>query len=130
LRAILTPNPTVLVEKSPSLYRSDVCTVTPSGKFLFATSRSNKPGIPGYISAFSLLPSGAIEKQLSLQSTTTSGGHSNAVSFSEKSDEWIALTDDEVGFIEIYRWDGEWLARVARCEVKEPGFGMNAVWFN
>jgi len=42
----------------------------------------------------------------------------------------MALTDDEVGFVEMYRWDGKWLARVARCEVREPGFGMNAVWFD
>jgi carboxy-cis,cis-muconate cyclase len=41
----------------------------------------------------------------------------------------MALTDDEVGFVEMYRRDEKWLARVARCEVKEPGFGMNAVWY-
>jgi carboxy-cis,cis-muconate cyclase len=124
---------TVLVQKSPSLYRSDVCVLTPSSNTLFATSRSNKAGTPGYISAFSLTPSGSIERQLCLQPTTTSGGHSNAVSFypgSKAGEEWMALTDDECGFVEMYRWDGKWLARVARCEVKEPGFGMNAVWFD
>ena len=112
------------------MYRADVCAITPSGSYLFATSRSNKPGISGYISAFKLASEGMIERQMCLSPTSTSGGHSNAVSPCDWSDEWLALTDDEQGFLEIYRWDGEWLARVARCDVKEPGFGMNAVWWD
>lgn len=120
----------VLVERSPKMYRADVCTVTPSGNYLFATSRSNKAGVTGYISAFKLSSEGSIERQMCLSPTSTSGGHSNAVAPCDWSDEWLALTDDEQGFIEIYRWDGEWLARVARCDVKEPGFGMNAVWLD
>jgi carboxy-cis,cis-muconate cyclase len=73
---------------------------------------------------------GSIERQMALQPTSTSGGHSNAVAPCDWCDEWIALTDDELGFLEIYRWDGEWLTRIARCEVREPGFGMNAVWWD
>jgi carboxy-cis,cis-muconate cyclase len=112
------------------MYRADVCTVTQSGNYLFATSRANKAGVTGYISAFKLSPEGAVERQMCLSPTSTSGGHSNAVSPCDWSDEWLALTDDEQGFVEVYRWDGEWLARVARCDVKEPGFGMNAIWYD
>jgi carboxy-cis,cis-muconate cyclase len=119
-----------LFERSPKLYRADVVTVSHSGKYLFATARSNSASVTGYMSAFSLTPEGAIDKQMCLSPTPTSGGHSNAVSPCDWSDEWIALTDDEQGWLEIYRWDGEWLARVAHCDVKEPGFGMNAIWYD
>ena len=32
--------------------------------------------------------------------------------------------------LEIDRWNEEFLARVAHCDVKEPGFGMNAIWYD
>jgi carboxy-cis,cis-muconate cyclase len=130
LRLDTTNRRIVTLKNNPKMYRADVCALTHSSKYLFATSRSNKAGVPGYISAFRLGPEGAIEKQLSLDETSTSGGHSNAVSPCPWGDEWIALTDDEVGFLEIYRWKDEKLEKVARCEVKEPGFGMNAIWYD
>jgi carboxy-cis,cis-muconate cyclase len=46
------------------------------------------------------------------------------------SDEWLALTDDQEGFVEIYRFKDEFLSRVAHLDIKEPGFGMNAIWFD
>jgi len=112
------------------MYRADVVFLSSSAKFLFATSRANSFDLTGYISVFSLTREGAIEKQLCLQPTPTSGGHSNAIAPCPWSDAWFALTDDQVGGIEMYRWDGEWIARVARCDVKEPGFGMNAIWYD
>ena len=62
--------------------------------------------------------------------TPTSGGHSNAISPCDWSDEWLALTDDQEGFVEIYRWHEEFLGRVAHLDIKEPGFGMNAIWYD
>ncbi|KAG9834483.1 3-carboxy-cis,cis-mucoante lactonizing enzyme, partial [Aureobasidium melanogenum] len=114
----------------PKMYRSDVVFLSSSGKYLFATARSNSPDLTGYIAAFKLSESGDIERQICLNPTPTSGGHSNAVSPCPWSDEWLALTDDEKGFIEIYRWNEEFLGRVAHCDVKEPGFGMNAIWYD
>lgn len=112
------------------MYRSDVVAVSHSGKYLFATARSNSHDVTGYIAAFKLGPAGNIESQLCLNPTPTSGGHSNAVSPCDWSDEWIALTDDQEGFVEIYRWQDEYLARVAHLNIKEPGFGMNAIWYD
>ncbi|KAF2840329.1 carboxy-cis,cis-muconate cyclase [Patellaria atrata CBS 101060] len=112
------------------MYRSDVCFLTQSGKYLFATCRSNSPNVTGYISAFRLGPVGNIEKQLFINPTPTSGGHSNAVSPCHWSDEWVALCDDEKGWIEMYRFKDEYLARVAHLDVKEPGFCMNAIWYD
>ena len=112
------------------MYRSDVVSLSHSGKYLFATSRANAFNLTGYIAAFKLGPKGNIERQICLNPTPTSGGHSNAVSPCDWSDEWLALTDDQEGFLEIYRWKDEFLARVAHVDVKEPGFGMNAIWYD
>jgi len=111
-------------------YRSDVTFLSHSKNYLFATSRANGSHITGYITAFKLTPVGSIERQLFLNPTPTSGGHSNAVSPCDFNDEWLALTDDEKGFVEIYRFKDEFLARVAHLDVPEPGFGMNAIWYD
>lgn len=125
-------------------YRSDVVFLSSSKKTLFATTRSNaridKPdGLTGYISAFSIGPDGNVERQIMMQPTTTSGGHSNAVSCCPWDDRWLALTDDDRGGVEIYRWDDTTeglptLGRVARLELpegeKHEGFGMNAIWYD
>ena len=71
-----------------------------------------------------------LERQLFLNPTPTSGGHSNAVSPADWSDEWLALTDDQEGWIEIYRWRDEFLSRACRLRIPEPGFGMNAIWYD
>ncbi|KAH8669483.1 carboxy-cis,cis-muconate cyclase [Tricladium varicosporioides] len=118
------PNP------NGKMYRSDVVFLSPSGKYMFATSRSNDFKVTGYIAAFALGPKGQVERQICLNPTPTSGGHSNAVSPCFWSDEWLALTDDQEGWLEIYRWKDEFLGRVAHCDVKEPGFGMNAIWYD
>lgn len=115
-----------------TMYRADVCAVSHSGRYLFASSRANSFDLTGYVAAFRLDESrgGAIERQILLNPTPTSGGHSNAVAPSDWSDEWVAITDDEQGWLEIYRWQDEFLARVARVRVQEPGFGMNAIWYD
>ncbi|KAJ2891431.1 hypothetical protein MKZ38_000465 [Zalerion maritima] len=112
------------------MYRADVCAVSYSGKYLFASSRANSFELTGYVAVFKLRKCGSIEKQLHLIPTPTSGGHSNAVSPCPWSDEWLAITDDQEGWVEIYRWHEEFLHRVARCRIQEPGFGMNAIWYD
>ncbi|KAJ6024810.1 hypothetical protein N7540_005607 [Penicillium herquei] len=111
-------------------YRGDVTFTTQSGEYLFATTRSNHFDVTGYITAFKLGPSGEIERQLFINPTSTSGGHSNAVSPCDFSDEWVAICDDQLGFVEMYRWADEKLARVARVDIPEQGFAMNAIWYD
>jgi carboxy-cis,cis-muconate cyclase len=111
-------------------YRADVCALSYSGNYLFASSRANSFDLTGYVAAFKLSDQGAIERQICLNPTPTSGGHSNAVVPSDWTDEWLAITDDQEGWLEIYRWQDEFLARVARVQVPEPGFGMNAIWYD
>ncbi|KIW53470.1 hypothetical protein PV05_09043 [Exophiala xenobiotica] len=112
------------------MYRSDVVFCSQSGKYLFATARSNSFNVTGYISAFKLGPHGQVERQLCISPTPNSGGHSNAVSPCPWTDEWLALTDDQDGWVEIYRWQDEYLSRAAHLDIKEPGFGMNAIWYD
>ncbi|EMC91314.1 hypothetical protein BAUCODRAFT_80070 [Baudoinia panamericana UAMH 10762] len=114
----------------PKMYRSDVVFCSSSGKYLFATARSNSAKLTGYFAAFKLGEQGQVERQICLNPTPTSGGHSNAVSPCPWSDEWLALCDDEQGWVEIYRWHDEFLGRVAHLDIKEPGFGMNAIWYD
>lgn len=114
----------------PGMYRSDVVCLSSSKRYLFATSRSNSPSLTGYIAAFKLDANGCIERQMFLNPTPTSGGHSNAISPCPWTDEWLALTDDEQGWLEIYRFNEEFLGRVAHLDIKEPGFGMNAIWYD
>ncbi|KAI7575762.1 Carboxy-cis,cis-muconate, partial [Hortaea werneckii] len=102
----------------PKMYRSDVVFTSSSAKYLFATARSNSPQLTGYIAAFKLGEQGEIERQICLNPTPTSGGHSNAVSPCPWSDEWLALCDDEQGWVEMYRWHEEFLGRVAHLDVK------------
>jgi carboxy-cis,cis-muconate cyclase len=113
-----------------TMYRADVCAVSRSGKYLFASSRANSFDLTGYIAAFKVAENGSIERQICLNPTPTSGGHSNAVAPCDFSDEWLAITDDQEGWVEIYRWQDELLARVARLRIPEPGFGMNAIWYD
>ncbi|KAK3394908.1 hypothetical protein B0H63DRAFT_62044 [Podospora didyma] len=113
------------------LYRADVCALTMSGGHLFASSRANSFDLTGYVAAFRLRSCGSIESQLLLNPTPTSGGHSNAVAPCDWSDEWVAITDDQEGWIEMYRWKDEFLHRVARLRIPDhPGFGMNAIWYD
>ncbi|OAQ92222.1 carboxy-cis,cis-muconate cyclase [Purpureocillium lilacinum] len=111
-------------------YRADVCALSASRRYLFASSRANSFDLTGYVAAFRLADDGRVERQICLNPTPTSGGHSNAVAPSDWSDEWLAITDDQEGWLEIYRWQDEFLARVARVRVLEPGFGMNAIWYD
>ena len=55
---------------------------------------------------------------------------SNAVSPCDWSDEWLALTDDQIGGLEILRFVDEELEVVARLDITDPGFGMNAIWYD
>ncbi|KAL3962512.1 hypothetical protein ACCO45_004035 [Purpureocillium lilacinum] len=76
-------------------YRADVCALSASRRYLFASSRANSFDLTGYVAAFRLADDGRVERQICLNPTPTSGGHSNAVAPSDWSDEWLAITDDQ-----------------------------------
>lgn len=120
----------VTANESVTRFRGDVCALSHSASYLFASTRAADPNRPGYLAAFELSPEGRLERCLLLQPTTTSGGHSNAVSPSDWTDQWLAVVEDQSGFLDIHRWRNHTLERVARLQVSEPGFGMNAIWYD
>lgn len=122
--------PPALLSKSPRGYRSDTVFLSASTKYLFATSRCNTAGLPGYIYVYELDEAGHVVKQIQELPTSTSGGQANAISPCPWSDEWVALCDQEHGWIEMYRWHDEQLCVTARLRVDSPGFCMNAIWYD
>lgn len=125
-------DPSIPENDKHKLYRADVCVLSHSQDFLFATSRANSFDLKGYISVFEISHDGRIEKQLVLQKTKTSGGHSNVCRPSDWCDDWVVITDDEEGWVEVYKWDAEGgiLKQVAEVLIGEKGFGMNSVWLD
>lgn len=118
-------------------YRGDAIMVSPSGKYLWATTRSRDHAKPGYISVFELDTDGAITRQNFLLRTTSSGGIANAVTPMDQSDQFVALTDSADGFVQIWELtgDGNSAHVVAHISLKDQGNERypsgccaNAVW--
>lgn len=103
-----------------------------SGNYLWATSRARPTTDKGYISVFSLGSDGAIIDQLFLSPTTSSGGSANAVTPSEFSDKYVALTDSATGWVEIWALadDGSTASAVAHLDIVDGGCCANAVWYS
>lgn len=66
-----------------SRFRGDVCALSRSADYLFASTRASDPARRGYLSSFKLSPAGDLERRVLVDPTRTSGGHSNAVSPSD-----------------------------------------------
>jgi carboxy-cis,cis-muconate cyclase len=115
-----------------SSYWSDEVALSFSNNYLWATSRARSTNSTGYISAFSLAADGSIESQLFLNATSTSGGTANSVSPSTFSDQFVALTDSSIGFVQIWQLGiGGASANVAaRVDIDDGGCCANAVWYS
>ncbi|KAF2471767.1 carboxy-cis,cis-muconate cyclase [Lindgomyces ingoldianus] len=113
-------------------YWADEVMLSASSKYLWATNRGRSNTTLGYISAFLLANDGSISKQLFLTETTNSGGSANAVATSDFSDEWVALTDSSVGFVQIWRLSGNGTVAkvVAQLNIHDGGCCANAVWYS
>lgn len=113
--------------------------VSPSGKYAWATTRG-RTDHKGFISVFELDENdGSIAKQNFLRETTSSGGVANVVTPSETDDRFVALTDNWLGFLEIWELaeDGMWTEPVARIDLADKGSDRyqsgccsNAVWLS
>ncbi|KAL1640068.1 hypothetical protein SLS58_007335 [Diplodia intermedia] len=122
---------TELAANNTANYWSDDVAVAASGTFLWASSRSRDETVPGYISGYQLSSTGAIVNQLFLTNTTTSGGTANAVTPAPFSDEFVALTDTQEEFLQVWRYvNGSRAEVVARLDLQDGGCCANAVWLD
>lgn len=113
--------------------------VSPSGKYAWGATRG-RTDHKGFISVFELDETdGSIVKQNFLRETTSSGGVANVVVPSETDDRFVALTDNWIGFLEIWELadDGMWTEPVARIDLADQGNERyqsgccsNAVWLS
>ncbi|KAI1340371.1 hypothetical protein F5Y15DRAFT_56086 [Xylariaceae sp. FL0016] len=120
--------------ESASNFWADEVALSSSGSYLWATNRANgddNNGL-GYISAFELDETGNIVKQNFLLSTTSSGGAANSVAPSSFSDKFVALTDADTGFVQIWQLadDGSSASVVAQVNLEDGGCCANAVWYS
>ncbi|KAK5651329.1 hypothetical protein OQA88_12562 [Cercophora sp. LCS_1] len=121
-----------LINERPGLnlsaYWPDEVMLSATGKYLWATNRGKVAGTKGFISAFALKADGEIERQLFIKETATSGGGANAVSPAPWGDEFVALTDAEVGFVEVWGFDGTDAKVVSRVDIVGGRCCATAVW--
>jgi carboxy-cis,cis-muconate cyclase len=113
--------------------------VSPSGQYIWSTTRG-KGNYTGYISVFEAdTETGEILGQNFLRQTSTSGGVANVVIPSEFDDHIIALTDNAVGFLEIWKLaeDAMWAEPVSKIMLSDRGNARyasgccaNAVWMD
>lgn len=114
--------------------------LSPSGRYLYASTRGLLPTEKGWVAVFPLLPSGllASETPSALWETPTSGGWANAIEpapsgFSTLGEgqggrDYIALTDSEEGLVLVLSWDGEKVEEVARTKLEGGAGAATAVW--
>ncbi|KAK0488436.1 hypothetical protein IW261DRAFT_1439355 [Armillaria novae-zelandiae] len=115
-----------------STHWADEVQVSANENYLWATTRSRETGETGYLSVLSLSENGSISSQLFITPTTTSGGTANAISPASFSEEFAAITDTSVGFVEIWRLldDASNATAVAHIDLIDGGCCANAVWYD
>ncbi|KAK0615228.1 Lactonase, 7-bladed beta-propeller-domain-containing protein [Bombardia bombarda] len=126
-------------------YWSAEVMLSPSGRYLWATARSQqKADVVGYISVFLLAADGAIVKRMFMVPTTTKGGWANAIRPAFWSDEYAAMTDTPTGYVQIWKLDGpketehgvveyrtaKAVARVDLNVGNATGCCANAIWYS
>lgn len=99
--------------------------VSMSGKYIWSTTRGRGTGNhTGYISVFEADQyTGEVLKQNFIRPTLTSGGVANVVVPSLFDDEIVALTDNAIGFLEIWKLDGDAMGAqpVSRIVLSDSG---------
>ncbi|GAA5937329.1 lactonase family protein [Sporobolomyces koalae] len=128
-------------DHSPTAYWADEVRVSPSGKYLYCSTRGLEPRTKGWIAVYELCPAGlpTSTTPVALYETATSGGWANAVQpapgeYNEADGtEYLALTDSEQGFVFILSFDGSEVREVARTNLELDGHegvvgAATAVW--
>ena len=119
--------------------------LSPSGRYLWATSRSQAAANQtGQISVFLLADDGAIIKKMFMVNTTTTGGIANAISPAFWSDEYAAMADNsnrvQNGYVQIWKMQGrketsdgieyQTAVPVAKADMGDTGCCANVIWYS
>ncbi|GAA5902269.1 hypothetical protein JCM6882_000488 [Rhodosporidiobolus microsporus] len=126
-------------DHDPKDYWADEVRVSPSGRYLYCSTRhltERSPTKKGWVAVYPLPPSGLLDPSsspLALWETPTSGGWANAVEpapggYNTAREEFVALTDSEEGLVLILGWDGETVREVARTKLGDGAGAATAVW--
>ncbi|KAI0018827.1 carboxy-cis,cis-muconate cyclase [Xylariomycetidae sp. FL0641] len=129
---VATTYPLKRGNESADAFWADEVALAPSGALLWASNRALDAGARGYVAAFALDGAGAIVKQNFLLPTTSSGGAANSVAPAPFTDRFVAVTDAEAGFVEIWELaaDAASAGVVAHLDVVDGGCCANAVWYS
>lgn len=138
-------------------YRGDTLRISLDGKRLYVTTRGKTAAEKGFVSVWEIDRDDAIKEQVNEDKvegygalhrfeTQTSGGKANAIEifpFGSEADsrDWIALTDDEDGWVSVLEWQDatRQLVEVASVQLgnqegadaDESGTGAShAVWLS
>lgn len=113
-------------------FRGDTVRLSPSGQWIFATTRGSKASQKGWVKGWKLdlsadQPLALKEEDQVTYQTPTSGGKANAWEWAprypldapvtEGEDDLAVLTDDSQGYIMVMQWDGKDLKEVARTQL-------------
>ncbi|RYP00532.1 hypothetical protein DL766_003604 [Monosporascus sp. MC13-8B] len=127
--------------------------LSPSGQYLWASTRAHEASDVGYLSAFGLDTDGAVvsagrpgsgtvaggKRPLFMVPTTTRGGIANSVSPAPWSDEFVAMTDFGTGYVQIRKMtttkidggvDEVGAAAVARVDIPDGGCCANVICYD
>lgn len=117
-----------------SHFRGDTLRLSPSGKYLYVTTRGKTPATKGWISVFGVNKDGSVvEDVITRWETGTSGGKANAIELfpfttpttndelSSVTRDWLLLTDDELGYVSVLEFDGQSIREVDSVRLGEGG---------
>jgi len=108
--------------------------LSPSKKYVWATARAQLNTTNyGYISCFKLKEDGDIQTKLFTIPTTTTSGIANAVAPAFFSDEWVAMADYGLGYVQMWRFtEGSkpTAKAVARVDIADGGCCANVLWYD
>jgi carboxy-cis,cis-muconate cyclase len=122
--------------QSKADFRAVEIQLSASGKLMWASNRGRRADIKGWLAVYTLAADGHILQQAWTGQTKTSGGLANAVSPAPWSDGFVALTDSEKGFVQIWKLDegptGDAfnLGLVAQVDISDGGCCANVIWYS
>ncbi|RYP05148.1 hypothetical protein DL764_004002 [Monosporascus ibericus] len=152
-RPTVNPRTRALLGLNSTSYWAAEVALSPSGRYLWASTRAHAASEVGYLSMFELDADGAVvpagrpgsgagpwgKGPLFIVPTTTPGGIANSVSPAPWSDEFVAMTDFRTGYVQIWKMttkkmdgamDKVGAAAVARVDIPDGGCCANVIWYD